>query len=106
MASVPDPWRGAERGLRRGDRLRAQPPRVELTPTAAVSAAACGWRIAGCRVTCHGLAGEAAGQGLHGARGPGAGARAGAVGQVVPVDRPGARDTAPHAWGGEQADDR
>src|SRR5215472_8060381 len=99
MAGVPDPRRGTERGLRRGDRLRARPPRVELTPSP-------GWRVAGCLVTWRGPAGEAAGQDLHGARGPGAGAGEGAVGQVVPVDRPGARDTAPHARGGEQADDR
>ena len=30
MASVPDPRRGTERGLRRGDRLHAQPPQLEM----------------------------------------------------------------------------
>src|ERR1039457_6858185 len=40
--------------------------------------------------------GEAPGQDLQGVRGPGGGAGAGAVGQPVPVDRPGARDNAPH----------
>ena len=50
------------------------------------------------------VVGEAAGQRLHGARGPGGGAGAGAVRQAVPVDRPGARDNAPHDGGGEQAD--
>lgn len=37
MAGVPGPWRGTERGLRRGDRRHAQPSQLELTAPAAAA---------------------------------------------------------------------